>query len=216
MDFAAARRNMVDGQIRTNKVTDPAVLDALLAVPRERFVPIELASAAYVDEDVPLGGGRYLMEPMVFARLLQAAAPLRSDVVLDVGCATGYSTAVLSRLAGTVVALESDRALARRAAAACAELVLDNVILAEGALQRGWPARAPYDCIILGGAVEEVPPALVDQLREGARLVAVLQRGGVGQAVVMPCRHGSVSLRPLFDASIPLLQGFAAEPSFVF
>ena len=216
MDFAAARRNMVDRQVRTNKVTDRAVLDALLAVPRERFVPATHAAIAYIDEDVPLGHGRYLMEPMVFGRLLQEAALLPTEHVLDLGCGPGYSSAVLSRLAGTVVALEQDSPLARHASAILAELAIGNAVVVEGALNEGWSAQGPYDCIILGGAGEEVPATIVDQIREGGRLVGVLQRGGIGQAVIMIRRHGTVSRRSLFNAAIALLPGFAAEPSFIF
>jgi len=108
MDFSAARRNMVERQVRTNKVTDEAVLEALAQLPRERFVPESLSAVAYIDEDVPLGNGRYLMEPMVFARLVQAAQLQPGDRVLDLGCGCGYSTAILSRLANQVIALESD------------------------------------------------------------------------------------------------------------
>ncbi len=216
MDFAAARRNMVDRQLRTNKVTDEAVLEALMQVPRERFVLDGLRGAAYVDEDLPLGNGRFLIEPMVFGRLLQAAAVRRSDLVLDVGCGTGYSAAVLSRLATMVVALECDGALARRTGAALAELSIDNAVVVEGPLEQGWPAQAPYDLILLGGAAEPMPEGLMAQLAEGGRLVGVEMRGGIGRAVLYLRRRGVVSARTLFDAAVPVLPGLAAEPSFVF
>lgn len=216
MDFVAARQNMVDRQVRTNKVTDDAVLEALRQVPRELFVPAGLRSAAYVDEDVPLGNGRYLIEPMVFARLLQAAEPRPSDLVLDLGCGSGYSTAVLSRLANMVVALECDRTLAQRTSAALAELSIDNAVVVEGPLEQGWPAQAPYNIIVLGGAAERVPEVVLDQLTEGGRLVGVEMRGGVGRAVLYLRHRGVVSGRPLFDAAVSMLPGLAAEPSFVF
>jgi len=216
MDFAAVRQNMVDRQVRTNKVTDDAVLEALGQIPRELFVPEGLRAAAYVDEDVPLGHGRYLIEPMVFARLLQAAEPRRPDLVLDLGCGSGYSTAVLSRLANMVVALECDRTLARRTSAALTELSIDNAMVVEGPLEQGWPAQAPYNVIVLGGAAERVPEVILDQLAEGGRLVGVEMRGGVGRAVLYLRRRGVVSCRPLFDAAVPTLPGLAAEPSFVF
>lgn len=216
MDFAAARQNMVDRQVRTNKVTDDAVLEALGQVPRELFVPAGLRSAAYVDEDVPLGNGRYLIEPMVFARLLQAAEPRPSDLVLDLGCGSGYSTAVLSRLANMVVALECDRTLAQRTSAALAELSIDNAVVVEGPLEQGWPAQAPYNIIVLGGAAERVPEVVLDQLTEGGRLVGVEMRGGVGRAVLYLRHRGVVSGRMLFDAAVSMLPGLAAEPSFVF
>jgi len=216
MDFGAARRNMVDRQLRTNKVTDEAVLEALNEIPRERFVPEELRSAAYIDEDVPLGAGRYLIEPMVYARMLQAAEVQRGDLVLDLGCGSGYSTAVLSRLANMVVALESDPALARRTGAALADLSIDNALVVEGPLQEGWPAQAPYNLIVLGGAAEQIPESISGQLAEGGRLVGVEIRRGVGRAMLYLRRRGVVSGRPLFDAAVPILPGLATEPSFVF
>jgi protein-L-isoaspartate(D-aspartate) O-methyltransferase len=216
MDFAAARRNMVDRQLRTNKIIDETVLQALSEVPRERFVPEGLRAVAYVDEDIPLGGGRYLIEPMVFGRLLQAAQIQRGDLVLDVGCGPGYSTAVLARLANMVVALECEPALARQTGAALAELAADNALAVVGPLEEGWPAQAPYSLIVLGGAAERLPEALFAQISEGGRLVGVEMRGGVGRAMLYARHRGVVSGRPLFDASVPMLPGLAAAPSFVF
>jgi protein-L-isoaspartate(D-aspartate) O-methyltransferase len=216
MDFAAVRRNMVDRQLRTNKVIDEAVLQALGEIPREQFVPAPLRSVAYVDEDVPLGAGRYLIEPMVFGRLLQSAQVRRTDLVLDIGCGSGYSTAILSRLANMVVALECDRALARAAGAAIADLSIDNALVVEGPLEQGWPAQAPYNLIVLGGAAERIPETILGQLAEGGRLVGVEMREGVGRAVLYLRNRGVISGRPLFDAAVPVLPGLAAEPSFVF
>ena len=216
MAFAAARRNMVDRQLRTNKVIDEAVLEALGETPRERFVPASLRSVAYVDEDVPLGNGRHLIEPMVFGRLLQAAQVRRTDLVLDIGCGIGYSTAILSRLANMVVALECDRALARAAGAALAELSIDNALVVEGPLEQGWPAQAPYSLIVINGAADRIPEAILGQLAEGGRLVGVEIRHGVGRAVLYLRNRGAISGRPLFDAGVPVLPGLAAEPSFVF
>jgi protein-L-isoaspartate(D-aspartate) O-methyltransferase len=216
MDFAAVRRNMVDRQLRTNKVIDEAVLQALGEIPREQFVPAPLRSVAYVDEDVPLGAGRYLIEPMVFGRLLQSAQVRRTDLVLDIGCGSGYSTAILSRLANMVVALECDRALARAAGAAIADLSIDNALVVEGPLEQGWPPQAPYNLIVLGGAAERIPETILGQLAEGGRLVGVEMREGVGRAVLYLRNRGVISGRPLFDAAVPMLPGLAAEPSFVF
>lgn len=216
MDFAAVRWNMVDRQLRTNKVIDEAVLQALGEIPRERFVPAALRSVAYVDEDVPLGTGRYLIEPMVFGRMLQSAEVRRTDLVLDIGCGSGYSTAILSRLANMVVALECDRELARAAGATIAELSIDNALVVEGPLEQGWPAQAPYNLIVLGGAAERIPETILGQLAEGGRLVGVEMREGVGRAVLYLRNRGVISGRPLFDAAVPVLPGLAAEPSFVF
>lgn len=216
-DFALARHNMIEGQIRTNKVTDPALLDALAALPREQFVPVERRSAAYVDDDLRVSGERYMLEPMVLARLLQAAAPARTDVALDLGCATGYATAVLARVTATAIGLECDAALARGAAETLARLSIDNAIVVEGKLADGYPKHGPYDVILVNGAVSEFPRALFDQLAEGGRLVGVKRPGpGPGAAMLMLKRHGAVAGRTLFEAATPYLVGFAPKPRFVF
>ncbi len=219
--YDAARANMVENQVRPNKVTDDRVLAAMSAVPRELFVPKKFAGNAYVDEDIAVSRDRYLMEPMVLARLLQAAAIEPRDVVLDIGCASGYSTAVLARLADTVVAVESDAELAETAVALMAQLDADNTAVVTGKLAEGYANQAPYDVIVLEGAVEEVPRALSDQLSEDGRLVAVVtgeNRGGthLGRATLMRRMHGPLSVRVLFDASVPPLPGFAVERGFVF
>jgi protein-L-isoaspartate(D-aspartate) O-methyltransferase len=217
MDFSVARHNMVENQIRTNKVTDSRILDAIETVPRERFVPDALKGIAYLDGDIELGAGRRLLEPMVFARMLQAAEIQPNEVVLDVGCGTGYSAAVLAHLASTVVALESDRALMHRASALLGELGVDTVALIEGALAMGDQAHGPYDAIIVEGAVGRIPDALTAQLAEGGRLVAVISRpGAVSQACLSLKVGNSISTLPLFEASAALLPGFAEHRGFVF
>jgi protein-L-isoaspartate(D-aspartate) O-methyltransferase len=217
MNYAAARLNMVESQVRPNRVTDPRIVMAMLELPRENFVPKPLRGVAYVDEDVHIGAGRYLMEPMVLARLIQAAGIGEDDTVLEVGTATGYGAAVLSRLAKAVVALESDAALANGAAHTLRELQVDNVAVAQGPLINGYPRSGPYDAILLGGGVEHIPPAITDQLREGGRLVAVLiPPGQAGRAVLATRIAGTVSSRAIFDATSPILPGFVAEQGFVF
>lgn len=216
MDFSVARRNMVDNQLRPNKITSLPLIQALLDIPRERFVPDAARGVAYVDDDVPLGGGRWLLEPMLFARLAQAAEIKPSDVVLDVGAVSGYGAAVLSKLAATVVALEEDAALAKALAANIDALAIDNVAAIEGRLAAGCAKQAPFDVILLEGAAHEIPAALADQLAEGGRLVGVIDKGGAGQAILMTRRHGVLSRRVLFDAATPLLPGFAPQPTFVF
>jgi protein-L-isoaspartate(D-aspartate) O-methyltransferase len=216
-DYAVARRNMVASQLRTNRVTDPSVIAAMEELPRERFVPIDLAGVAYVDEDLPLGHGRYLVEPMILARMLQEAEIRPTDVVLDIGCGTGYSTAVAARLADTVFGLESDASLARRATETLAQLEIDNAVVVEGPLAGGYPAHAPYDVILLEGSVPEVPAAVAGQLAEGGRLVAVVsETGRTGRAVLAARRAGVVSQRDLFDAATPALPGFRARTGFRF
>jgi protein-L-isoaspartate(D-aspartate) O-methyltransferase len=217
MDFERARRTMVDTQIRVNDVTDAGIIDALMAVPREQFVPEQRRALAYLDDDVPVSEGaapRYLVEPMILAKLLQIADIDPAANVLDVGPATGYSSAVLARLAARVTAVEQDPALAAAAKAALAGA--GNVTVVEGPLAAGAPAGAPYDVIILQGSVETVPEALLSQLAEAGRLVAVVGRGRAAKCLVHVRRDGEVSVRPGFDAAIPPLPGFAAAPGFVF
>ncbi len=216
-DFAKARSNMIDSQLRTNKVTDTGVLEAFAAVPRERFLPEARASLAYIDEDLEVAPGRYLMEPMVLARLLQAAQIESDDVVLDVGCTTGCSTAVLARLADTVVALESDAALCERANQTLQDLGIDNAVVVTGDLTAGYQKQAPYDVILLGGAVAELPEAILSQLAEGGRLVTVMaSQAHLGQAVLVRRNAGQTSHRVLFDAAVRELPGFTVAPGFVF
>lgn len=217
MDFAAARSNMVDCQLRTNKVKDARVLDAFETVPRELFLPEARRAVAYVDEDLVLAPGRYLVEPMVLARLLQAADIGPDDLVLEIGGGSGYGAAVMARLGATVIALESVQALAAQAAKAHAELGIDNVLLVEGPLDQGYAKQAPYNVILINGAVNAVPAAISDQLADGGRLVTVLQEGGEpGRATLLQRNGPVVSSRMLFDAATPLLPEFVRAPSFVF
>ena len=217
-DFATARLNMVEGQVKPNKVTDPAIIDAMLEIPRELFVPAAMRGIAYVDEDLPIGRGRYLVEPMVLARMIQEAEIGPGDVVLDVGCTAGYSTAVMARLANTVVAVESDHEFAQQAGTLLSQLGVDNAVVMEGALTDGYPAQAPYQRIIVSGAVAEVPAALTDQLADDGRLVAVVAGppGSVGVATLFRRTGSAVTDRPLFDAGTPILPGFERKPVFEF
>ncbi|MPZ10262.1 MAG: methyltransferase domain-containing protein [Kiloniellaceae bacterium] len=216
-DFAAARLNMVESQIRTNKVTDPRIVESFEAVAREAFVGEAQRGIAYIDEDLEVIPGRYLMEPMVLARLLQAAAPQADDMALDVGCATGYSTAVLARLVQTVVGLESDRSLMDMANRTLNALDVDNAVVVEGALDAGYQKQAPYDVIVFQGAVSEVPVGIKRQLADGGRLAAVvIDTTGLGRGMLIQRTGDSFSGRTLFDASTPVLPGLARQPGFVF
>ncbi len=216
-DHAAARRNMVSGQIRTNRVTDERLIEAMEEIPRERFVPHAKRGVAYVDEDVEIASGRYLMEPMVLARMVQEAGIAADDMVLDVGCGTGYATAVMSRLAGTVIALDVDGSLAAEAEGALNAVGADNAIVVTGPLAEGYARQAPYDVILLGGAVDHLPQALADQLAEGGRIVGVLREAGtVGQATLWARHRGALSSRSLFEASLPPLPGIARPVQFEF
>jgi protein-L-isoaspartate(D-aspartate) O-methyltransferase len=215
-DTITARRMMVDGQIRTADVTDLDLIAAMLAVPRERFVPPAMAEQAYLDSDIAIGDGRALIKPMVLAKLLQAARVRSDDHVLDVGCGTGYSSAVLARLAGSVVALEQDQALAGQAKEALAETAGAKVTIATGPLTAGWPAAAPYDLILMNGATEIVPETLGAQLKPNGRLACIFGRTPPGKAMLYRVIEGRLVGRPIFDAAAPLLPGFMAPPAFVF
>jgi protein-L-isoaspartate(D-aspartate) O-methyltransferase len=217
MDFSVARHNMVECQVRPNRVTDARLLDALDTIPREAFVPDVFKAVAYLDGEVEIGGGRRLLEPMVFARLVQEAHIQASEVVLDVGCGTGYSAAVLARLASTVVALESDKDLATRAAALLAEQGVDNVAVVEGPLPEGDKAHGPYDVIVVEGTTAIHPEALLAQLADGGRLLAISKRPGAVAAATLTLRVGtSFSTRVLFESAGALLPGFEKRPGFVF
>jgi len=208
---------MVESQIRTNKVTDQRIIAAFEAVPRELFVDEARRGYAYIDEDLEVAAGRYLMEPMVLARLLQAAAPQPGDIALDIGCATGYSTAILSRLAETVVGIESNRPLMDEANRKLNALDVDNAVVVEGALDAGYQKQAPYNVIIFQGAVSAVPDTVKRQLSDGGRLVAVVcDEAGIGRGTLIQRSGDSFSARILFDAATPLLPGFAREVGFVF
>lgn len=220
-DFAAARLNMIESQVRPNGITDRRIIAAMESVPREIFVPESRRATAYVDEDVPLhpsdvaAGPRALIESMAFARMLQHAAIKPGDKVLLVGAGTGYGAAVVSAIAASVVALESDAGLvadARRNLAGTA-----NVTVVEGPLAAGHAAGQPFDVIIAEGRVEEVPPALFDQLADGGRLVAVVGEADMAQALVHTRSGAAVTMRPVFDASVAALPGMKKKkPAFVF
>jgi protein-L-isoaspartate(D-aspartate) O-methyltransferase len=210
-DFAAARRFMVDGQVRTNDVTDQRIIGAMLDLPRERFVE---PGIAYLDLDVAVAPGRRMLKPMVLAKLVQAAGVDGTDRVLDVGCATGYSTALLGRLAGEVTGLEESDALAGVAAQNLRDAA--NVKIVTGAFRDGWAAAAPYNVILVNGAVEVVPKTLCGQLADGGRLVCIHGSGPAGKATLYLRTGAEIGSRPLFDAVAAALSDFVKPPAFVF
>jgi protein-L-isoaspartate(D-aspartate) O-methyltransferase len=215
--FDIARTHMVESQLRPNKITDRRLLNAFASIRRELFVPEHMRQVAYIDEDLPLGGGRYLMEPMVAARLLQAAAIERGDTALVVGAGAGYEAALVSVLARSVVGLEADPELARRARAALVEHVIASVNIVEGPLAEGHRPRGPYDVILFSGAVAELPDGVCSQLAEEGRLVAVVRpRDAIGRAMLVIRTGGLLARRVIFDAATPWLPGFAPRPVFVF
>jgi len=216
-EFGAARAHMIESQLRPNKVVDARVLDAFGRIRRELFVPDHLRVVAYIDEDLPLGGGRYLMEPMVAARLLQAARIERTDKVMIVGAGTGYEAALAAALARSVIALEEDPELARRVRAALVEHSIASVSVVEGPLPQGYRPRAPYDVVLFCGAVADVPSEIDTQLAEGGRVLAVVKSAnGIGRATLWARTSGVMARRVLFDAATPLLPGFSPKPAFAF
>ncbi|MDE1158862.1 MAG: protein-L-isoaspartate O-methyltransferase [Neorhizobium sp.] len=216
MNFEALRITMVESQIRTTDVTSHSVLQAFLDVPREAFVPEASRSLAYRDTDIDVAPGRYLMAASPLAKLLQLASIKKTDKVLEIGAGTGYVTALLSRLASSVVAVESDAALVDRAHANLAALGAGNASVVAGELEAGHAAKAPYDVIFLDGSIEELPVALTKQLAEGGRLVAVVGYGNSARATVTVLEKGVLSEGLHFNASICPLPGFRKVKEFVF
>ena len=217
LDFAVARENMVENDVRTNDVTDRRLIAAMRAIAREEFVPAEHREIAYGDLSVPIGHGRYLLDPRTFSKLIQAAELKGSDSVLDIGCGMGYSALVLAQLAGRVIALEEEEALASAAARQIARAGARNVVIERGFLKEGARDHGPYDAIVIEGAVDEVPQQLVDQLKPDGRLLCVQCRGGrLGRAIRFLKTADALSGRALFDARVPMLPGFARPRAFVF
>lgn len=215
-DTAAARRIMVDCQVRTADVTDPELIAAMLEVPRELFVPKALADRAYLDSDLTIGEGRVLLKPMVLAKLIQAGQIGPTDRVLDAGCGTGYSSAILARLAGSVVAMEQDAGIAATAKQALSAAGAGGVTVVTGPLTDGWPSGGPYDFILLNGASEITPDSYAGQLKPDGRLACIYRPGPAGKAMIYRAVEGHLVGRPIFEASAPVLPGFAAPKAFVF
>jgi protein-L-isoaspartate(D-aspartate) O-methyltransferase len=218
-DFALARTKMVDSQLRTESVTDYEILSIMGRIPREQFVPAHRRALAYLDTDLALTGGgtpRYLMEAAPFARLLQLSEIDKTDVVLDIGCASGYSAAVIAGLTNFVVALESDADLAAQAKENLAVLGIDNAKVVAGSLDAGHAAEGPYDLIFVDGAVEVIPAALFGQLKESGRLVAVVGYGRAAAAILWTRSDDQIGRRTAFNADVRPLPGFRKPEAFVF
>ena len=228
--FTIARQKMVDGQVRPSDVTDSRIIDAMLAVPREAFVPPGQQAMAYLDIDLDVSAGlsetglsetrlsekRYLIKPVVTAKMLQAAEIRDTDNVLVVGCATGYSAAIVAKLAARVTATEGDASLAAKAKDVLARLGFVNVTVRAAAAAEGDAANAPYDVIVLNGATEVTPVGLYRQLKDGGRLVGVFAMMQPPRAMVVTHSHGDFGTRALFDAAVPVLPGLGRLPAFIF
>jgi protein-L-isoaspartate(D-aspartate) O-methyltransferase len=219
-DFSTARQNMVDCQVRPSDVTDLRIIDAMLAVPREVFVPERQRALAYLDLDLEVSEGgsarRFLIKPAVTAKMLQAADIKDTDNVLVVGCATGYAAAVVARLAGQVTATEVDPTMVARAKDVLAQLGIGNVPVRAADPSEGDAANAPYDVIVLNGATEVTPDRLYRQLKDGGRLVGVFAMAQPQRAMIVTHSHADFGTRALFDAAVPLLPGLGRVPAFVF
>ena len=218
-DFTTARQKMVDGQVRPSDVTDQRILDAMLAVPREAFVPESQRALAYLDLDLDVGEAgakRFLIKPVVIARMLQAAEIMETDNVLVVGCATGYTAAVVAKLGCRVTATASDGAQAAKASDVLAKLGFGTVTVRSAAAADGDEVNAPYDVIVLAGATEIVPDRLYRQLRDGGRLVGVFAMSRPARAMIVTHSHADLGDRALFDAAVPVLPGLERPPAFVF
>lgn len=215
-EFEQERRMMVDGQIRTADVTDRRLQHALLTVPRERFMPRAKHAQAYADSEVEIAPGRWMMRPRDFAKLVHAADVQPHDLVLDMACGRGYSSAILGRMAETVVAMESDAKLVKKAEGALSDTSSDNVAVIEGDLKTGSQSQGPFDVIFVNGAVEEVPRAWLDQLADGGRLAVVVRKGPIGKATLYVRSGLGIGERVVFDCTPHVLPGFEREAGFVF
>jgi protein-L-isoaspartate(D-aspartate) O-methyltransferase len=213
-DFTTRRRMMVDTQVRPSDVTEFPIIDAMLSIPREHFVPQDRVEAAYISEDIDLGSGRVLLAPRLFAKMLEALDLTRTDLVLDLGCGYGYSAAVIAHMAEAVVAVEEDEALAGEAQTLLSEQHVDNAIPHVGALSEGAAAHGPYDAIIIEGGVEEVPSAVTDQLKDGGRIVAIFMENALGSVKIGTKSGTKVTWRLVFNGTAPVLEGFKKEKTF--
>lgn len=215
-DFKSARTAMVDCQIRPSEVTRYPIIQAMLTVPREQYLPSEAQAIAYMGEHVDIGGGRVCLDPRVLAKLIDALAIQPDDLVLDIGCGLGYSTAIIANIAEAVVAVEEDEALAEEAAATLSAQGVDNAVVEKGSLVGGAPSHGPYDVIIIQGGIEALPDAIADQLRPDGRIAVIEMMGPLGVAQLGVKGANGISWRRSFDATAPILPGFAAEKAFVF
>lgn len=215
-DFAARRTMMVDTQIRPSDVTKFPIIDAMLSVPREDFVPSAQREAAYVGENIELEGRRVILEPRTLAKMLDALDISGNELVLDVGSALGYSAAVIARMAEAVVAVEEDEGWAAEAQEALSLAGIDNVIMHSGALAQGAPQHGPYDVIVVQGGISRFPDALADQLKEGGRVACLFIKGALGEVRIGRKQDGVISWRMSFNAGAPVLPGFDEEIAFQF
>ncbi|SFJ21324.1 protein-L-isoaspartate O-methyltransferase family protein [Celeribacter neptunius] len=213
-DFTQLRTTMVDTQVRPSDVTKFPIIEAMLTVPRENFVPDAKRAGAYVGEHVELGNGRVVLDPRVLAKMLDAVNIQDDELVLDLGCGLGYSSAVMARMAQTVIAVEEDEALAKEAAAALSAAEADNVVIETGVIAKGAPQHGPYDVVILQGGVEEMPEGILSQVKENGRICAIFLDGALGIVRIGYKIDGEISWRMAFNATAPVLPGFEKRAEF--
>lgn len=213
-DFAQRRTMMVDSQVRPNDVTSYPVIGAMLEVPREQFVPDTLRDVAYAEENLPLGNGRVLLEARTFGRMLEALNIQSTDLVLDLGCGYGYSSAIIARIAEAVVAVDDNQSCTDEAQERLAAQEIFNVAVVQAELTEGCPDQGPYDAIVIEGAIEELPAAIADQLREGGRIIALFKEGNLGVARLGHKVDGRINWRFAFNATAPVLPGFVRRVQF--
>lgn len=213
-DYTARRRVMVDTQVRPSDVTKFPIIDAMLTVPRERFVPVAAREMAYMGEHLDLEGGRVVLDPRVLAKMLDSLNIQPDEMVLDLGCGLGYGAAVMSRLAEAVVAVEEDEALARDAEAELAANDADNVAVIAAPLTEGAPKHGPYDVILIEGGVQELPETIPAQLKSGGRIGVLFMNDTLGTFRLGLKLGDAISWRDMFDATAPVLPGFARAPAF--
>lgn len=215
-DYTQARANMVESQVRANDVTDPRIIEVMGRLPRERFVPKSQRPIAYVDQPVEVADGRFLLDPRTLSKLIQAAGIGPGDLVLDLACASGYSTAIMGYLAETAVGVEPDETLVKVATGLLTDLGVDNSAVIQGDPAQGMASQGPFDVIFINGGVEVLPEILTAQLKEGGRLAAVMLGRRLGKAQIFLRSGGVLSGREVFDATVPVLPGFAKPAEFVF
>lgn len=213
-DFTARRTMMVDTQVRPSDVTKFPIIDAMLTVAREDFVPAAQREAAYMGENLDLGHGRVLLEPRTLAKMLDALAITNNELVLDIGTGFGYSSAVIAHMAEAVVAVEEDEAMAAEAQDGLVDAGADNVVMHKGILAQGAAQHGPYDVIVVQGGVTDVPQDVTDQLKEGGRIACLFMDGALGEVRIGHKRNGDISWRMAFNASAPVLEGFSREAAF--
>ena len=213
-DFASRRTVMVDTQVRPSDVTKYPIIEAMLSVPREDFVPTAKREAAYMGENLPLGGARVLLEPRTLAKMLDAVDISNDELVLDVGCGFGYSSAVIAHMAEAVVCVEDDESMAGEAQDALSGAGIDNVIIHRGPLNEGAPQHGPYDVLMIQGGVAQVPDALLAQLKDGGRAACIFMEGALGEVRIGYKMDGKVTWRMAFNAGAPVLAGFVKHGAF--